>query len=150
MNRVGDAPFLAMLIIAAVALTSAWAAAGCIRLPEYVVRVEADPDVTWWGFLRVTRNIGAGRQSRGTRIPQDTLESDLDSWEITLEHETHNPRVGVGTRVHGRITAVSVRIYKTGAEGSVRVEIVRVGEVVAQAETARTGASAHCEHIEGH
>ncbi|HCJ10030.1 MAG TPA: hypothetical protein DHW14_02545 [Clostridiales bacterium] len=146
MSRANRTPLLAVLIIAVVALT--WTGAGCVHLPEYVVRVEADPDVTWWGFLQVTRDIGAGRASRGTRIPQGTLESDLDSWETTLEHETYNPRVG-GTRVHGRITAVSVRVYKTGGDGSVRVEIIRDGEVVARAETARTGASAHCEHVEG-
>ncbi len=137
--RIVIAP-LAATLIAAVALTLA--TAGCIHLPEYVVSVQADPDVTWWGYLKITRSLGGGGEGgRTTRVPQEYPEWDLDSWETTLEHKEEDG-------LYGRITAVAIVAYKTGGEGFIRVMITRDGEVVAQGETSDTGAGASCEFAE--
>lgn len=137
--RIAFVPLAATLIVA-VALTLA--TAGCIHLPEYVVSVQADPDVTWWAYLKITRSLGGGgRGGHGTRVPQGCQESDLDSWETTLEHKEEDG-------LYGRITAAAIVAYKTGGEGSIRVMITRDGEVVAQGETSNTGAGASCEFAE--
>jgi len=130
---------LVMILIAAVLLTLT--GTGCSRLPEYVVSVQADPDVTWWAYLKVTRSLGGGgTHGETTRVPQEYDEWDVDFWETTLEHEEEGQ--------YGRITAVAIVAYKTGGEGSVRVVIIRDGEVVAQGETSQTGAGASCEFAE--
>lgn len=131
---------LAVTLIAAVALTLA--TAGCIHLPEYVVSVQADPDVTWWAYLKTTHCLGGGGWGgQHTRVPQGPQEWDVDSWETTLEHKEEDG-------LYGRITAVGIIAYKTGGEGSIRVMITRDGVVVAQGETSTTGAGASCEFAE--
>lgn len=127
---------LVALVVLILALTSA----SCTALPEYTVRVEADPDVLWWGYLSVGRDLGRGEQLGTQRI--DGLDiSNTSFWELTLEHD-HTASVPPAT---GRITTISLRVFKTGGEGCVRISITRDGEVVAQAETFETGGAAYCE-----
>lgn len=110
----------------------------CTGLPEYAVSVQADPDVTWSGWLSVERNIGPGEARHGNRVPVGAEESSLDSWGLSLKHETEDGSPG-------RITAVSLKALKIAGDGSVRVTITRNGEVVAQGETDKIGAAAFCE-----
>mgnify|MGYP000327284591 CR=1 FL=1 len=133
---------LAFLIILVSTVSFTLAATGCSRLPEYVVSVQADPGVTWWAHLEVKRSLGGGGwEGDFTRIPLKYDEWDRDSWEVTLKHKTERGQ-------HARIISVSIAARKTGGEGSIRVVIMRDGEVVAQAETSQTGAKASCEYAE--
>lgn len=114
---------------------------GCDGLPEYSVSVQADPGVAWWGWVYVTRDLGNGEGSDGTRIPtSESSGSVVDLWEQTLEHEREGDPSG------GRIVGVSLQVFKTGGDGSVRVKVFRDGEVVAEGETSQTGAAAYCEY----
>jgi hypothetical protein len=133
---------IALLIMFVVTVLVTLTATGCARLPEYVVSVQADPGVTWWAHLEVKRSLGgANWEGDFTRIPLKYDEWDRDFWEVTLEHKTERGQ-------HARIISVSIAARKTGGEGSIRVVIMRDGEVVAQAETSQTGARASCEYAE--
>jgi len=109
-------------------------------LPEYAVTVQADPDVTWWGYLTVYRDLGQGESRTTTRIPGALESSTLDFWELALEH------ADTGTSVQGgRITKITLQVFKTDGEGFLRAMITRDGEVVAEDETDVAGAAAYCE-----
>ena len=122
---------------------------GCARLPEYVVSVQADPGVTWWGILTVARRVNQTEARDRERIPPGTIEaSALESWEITLEHEVEGFSTNLGEVRGGRIAEITLQVFNIGGDGFVRLKITRDGKVVAEGETNVTGAAAYCEFSE--
>lgn len=108
----------------ALVFLAATLAAGC-RAPVYTLRVQADPGVRWEGYYGVARKTLNGTVDDRLRI---TGNGD---WELTISPD------------QGAIQGLIVSVSRQGEGGTLRVQILRDGDVIAEnsAGGPREGAS---------